>query len=126
MNAEIAKARATLPDFYKHWQHPGPGESDFCLKVRLNDGDYVEHFWLVALKGTPGHLTGIVNNDPDVVHTVKMGDRISIPDSQISDWLYLLNGKMVGNRTIRPLFKEMSPGDVKKMKDLLVDPDADH
>lgn len=122
MNAAIAKARATLPEFYKHWQKPGPGEEHFCLKLRITDGAKIEHFWLADIKGTPGHLTGVVGNEPEEVHTVKMYETIPIPDADISDWMYYRNGKVVGNLTVRALFKEMSPEDVKKMKSQLADP----
>ncbi len=31
---------------------------------------------------------GTINNDPEMVKNVKLGDRITIPEADISDWLY--------------------------------------
>ena len=50
MTAAIAKARATLSEFWKKFEHPGRNESDFSLKVRITDKNGVEHFWLGNLQ----------------------------------------------------------------------------
>jgi uncharacterized protein YegJ (DUF2314 family) len=122
MNAAIAKARESLPKFFERWKHPGPGESDFNLKLKFTEGDNVEHIWIGQLEGSPGRITGVVNDTPENIHSVKLGQRIPIPEDRISDWLYLRNGKMVGNWTVRALFKKMSPEEVKSMKARLADP----
>jgi uncharacterized protein YegJ (DUF2314 family) len=36
--------------------------------------------------------------------------------------MYMRNGKMVGNYTVRPLFKSMFAEDVTKVKSMLADP----
>ncbi len=45
-----------------------------------------------------------------------------IPEADISDWLYMRNGKMVGNYTLRALFKNMSPEEVREAKKRLGEP----
>jgi uncharacterized protein YegJ (DUF2314 family) len=122
MNAAIAKARASLPSFWQKFDHPGPGETDFALKVAIKDSNGTEHFWLVDLERKDGNITGTINNDPEIVKTVKDGDRIPIPEADISDWMYMRNGKMVGNHTVRALFKSMSPADVENVKNMLAEP----
>jgi uncharacterized protein YegJ (DUF2314 family) len=122
MNAAIAKARASLPEFWAKFDHPAEGESDFCLKVKITGKEGVEHFWLGDLAKTNDALYGTINNDADIVHSVKLGDRIQIPEADISDWLYQRNGKMVGNYTLRVLFKQMPAKEVTKLKAMLADP----
>jgi len=122
MNAAIEKARATLPTFFVHWKHPGPGESDFNLKLRITDDGSVEHFWLGQVTGTLGQLSGVVDDTPQTVHSVKLGQRIPISVDQITDWMYLRDGKIVGNLTMKVLFKHMHPKDVAKLKASLADP----
>jgi uncharacterized protein YegJ (DUF2314 family) len=122
MNAAIAKARASLPQFWTKFDHPAEGESDFCLKVKITGKEGVEHFWLGDLAKTNGALYGTINNDADIVHSVKIGDRIKIPEADISDWLYERNGKMYGNYTVRVLFKQMPADEVAKLKAMLADP----
>lgn len=122
MNAAIASARSTLPEFYKHFQAPGAGETGFNLKLKVTDGDAVEHLWLGDLQGAPGKMTGVVGNDVERVTTVKAGQRIPIPEADISDWMYLRNDKIVGNRTALVLIKQMSPEDAKEAKSHFEDP----
>ena len=122
MNAAIAKARASLPQVWQVFEHPEHGENDFCLKVKITDKTEVEHFWAADIERTNGIIKGTISNDPEFVHNVKNGDRITIPEADISDWLYMKDKKMVGNQTLRALFKEMSAEEVKKYKAMLADP----
>jgi len=122
MLAAIAKARETLPQFWAKFDSPQPGEDNFCLKVKIRDGKEVEHFWAEKLEKKDGKIFGSLANDPDLVHNVKLGDRIEIPEPDISDWFYMRNDKMVGNYTMRVLFDHMSPSEVAKYKALLADP----
>jgi uncharacterized protein YegJ (DUF2314 family) len=122
MNAAIAKARASLPDFWQVYEKREQGESDFSLKVKITDNGKIEHFWVVDIERKDGKITGTINNDPDIVHNVKLGDKITVNEPDISDWLYLRNGKMVGNYTLRVLFKQMSKEEVEKFKQMLADP----
>ena len=122
MNAAISKARGSLTEFWKLFEHPEHGETDFCLKVMIRDGTEIEHFWVRNLENKAGKIFGTVNNDPDIVHSVKLGDRIQVPEADISDWLYMQSGKMHGNYTLRVLFKQMSAAEVLKNKQMLADP----
>jgi len=122
MNAAIAKARETLPKFWAAFDNPGPGVENFSLKVKIKDGKEVEHFWTEKVEKKDGKIFANIANDPDLVHNVKLGDRIEIPEADISDWFYMQNGKMVGNYTLRVLFEHMSADEVQKYKALLADP----
>jgi len=122
MNAAIAKARDSLPDFWQVYEKREQGESGFSLKVKITDNGKIEHFWVADVERKDGKITGTISNDPDIVHNVKLGDKITVNEPDISDWLYLRNGKMVGNYTLRALFKEMSKSEVEKYKQLLADP----
>lgn len=122
MTAAIAKARETLPQFWKVFDKPERGESDFALKVEITDKRGSEHFWATDIERDAGKTMGTINNDPNTVTKVKLGDRIEIPEADISDWLYMRDGKMVGNHTLRALFKQMPAGEVEKLKKMLADP----
>jgi uncharacterized protein YegJ (DUF2314 family) len=118
MLAAIAKARDTLPRFWQIFDKREHSESDFCLKVKKG----TEYFWLTEIQRKDGKTLGKVDNDPDTVGNVKLGERIVIPEDDISDWLYMLHGKMVGNYTLRVLFKQMPANEVEKCKKMLADP----
>lgn len=122
MTAAIAKARETLPQFWQVFDKRERGETDFALKVRITDKRGVEHFWTTDLARRDGKTVGTINNDPNTVASVKLGDRIEIPEADITDWLYMRDGKMVGNLTLRPLFKQMPAAEVERLKKMMTDP----
>lgn len=122
MLAAIAKARETLPQFWTTFEKHEHGESGFALKVKITDKNGSEHFWATDLERRDGKIMGTINNDPNVVSTVKFGERIEIPESDISDWLYMRDGKMVGNETVKPLFKTMPTDEAKRVKSMMANP----
>lgn len=125
MAAAIKKGRETLPQFWRVFEKRENGETNFALKVKITDGDTHEHFWLTNLQRKQGKIFGTVDNDPQIVSNVRMGERLPIPEENISDWLYLRDGKMHGNFTIRPLFKSMPPEEVQQLKQMLAEPDSE-
>lgn len=122
MTIAISKARETLPHFWQVFDKRSRSESGFALKIKISDKKGVEHFWVIDLVRQAGKTMGTINNDPDTVGIVKLGDRIEIPEPDITDWLYMREGKMVGNFTLKPLFKQMPPEEVKKFKIMMTDP----
>ena len=122
MVAAIAKARETLPQFWQVFDKKERGESDFALKVKITDTKGTEHFWATDIERRDGKTMGTINNDPNTVASVKLGDRIEIPEADISDWLYMRDGKMVGNETLRPLLKKMPAAEAEKLKKMMASP----
>jgi uncharacterized protein YegJ (DUF2314 family) len=122
MLAAIAKARGSMPDFWQVFEKRPRGESNFSLKVKISDQKGTEFFWLNPIERKDGKTFGTINNDPDIVSSVKLGDRMQIPEADISDWLYMRDGKMVGNYTLRVLFKQMPANEVAKYKQMMADP----
>jgi uncharacterized protein YegJ (DUF2314 family) len=108
-----AKARASLPDFWKALQKPSPGEEKFSLKVGMSTGGRdSEHIWVNAIERlSDSRFAGRLNNDPRDIEGRKSGDRVEFDEAQISDWMFMRNGKIVGNETMRPLLEHM-PEDV--------------
>lgn len=123
VNAAINQARQALPAFWSEFEHPRPNESDFGLKLEIRDGDQVEHFWMTNIERRAGRISGVVSNDPEFVHNVKLGDRLPIPEKDISDWEYTRDGKLVGAYTTRVLVKRAPNSDeVRHVKQMLGEP----
>jgi uncharacterized protein YegJ (DUF2314 family) len=122
MVAAIAKARSTLPQFWQAFAKPARGESEFSLKVKITDKKGTEHFWANDIERRGGKTLGTINNDPSIVASVKFGDRIEIPEADISDWFYMRDGKMVGNRTLIPLLRTLPAKEAAAYRELLADP----
>lgn len=122
MVAAIAKARETLPQFWQVYDKRERGETDFALKVSITDKAGTEHFWTTDIERRDGRTMGTINNDPNIVSSVKLGDRIDITMANISDWLYMRDGKMVGNETLRPLLKTMPAAEAEKLRSMMASP----
>ncbi|TAL05466.1 MAG: DUF2314 domain-containing protein [Verrucomicrobia bacterium] len=122
MATAVAKARATLPDYWQLFEHPEHGESDFSLKVEVSDKHGTEHFWVVDPQRKDGKIFGTVDNDPELVKNVKAGDRIQVDEQAISDWGYVRDGKMHGKYTLRVLMKHMPAKEAEMYGQILADP----
>jgi uncharacterized protein YegJ (DUF2314 family) len=122
MVAAIKTARETLPHFWQVYEKPTRGETNFALKVKITDKQGTEHFWATDIERRERKITGTINNDPNIVKSVKLGDRMEIPEADISDWLYMRDDKMIGNQTVKPLFKQMPADEVKQLKAMMADP----
>jgi uncharacterized protein YegJ (DUF2314 family) len=121
MNAAIQTARGKLPEFWKVFDKPEQGESHFALKVKIEDKQGVEYFWATSLRHQDDKLFGTINNDPEIVKSVKLGQEIEVPESDVSDWMFMRDGKMFGNYTLRVLFKQMPKAEVEKYKAIMAD-----
>jgi uncharacterized protein YegJ (DUF2314 family) len=122
MSEAIAAARRTLPEFWRTHAAPSRGESGFALKVAIRDGEATEHFWAIDIERRNDKILATINNEPQTVSTVTFGQRLEVPEADITDWTFLRNGKFVGNYTVRPLFKTMPPEDVARMKSMMESP----
>ena len=122
MGAAKANARATLAKFWRAYENPGPGERDFALKVALPFAqNNTEHIWVSDIQRDGSSVSGVINNVPRDVKTLRLGQRIQIRDEQISDWMYLREGKIVGNHTLRPLLKRMPPAEAARYRVMLAE-----
>jgi uncharacterized protein YegJ (DUF2314 family) len=122
MTAAITKARTALPQFWRAFDNRERGETGFALKVRITDPRGTEHFWATDVERRDGKTIGTINNDPNIVKSVKLGDRVEIPEADISDWMYMRDGKMVGNETMKPLLKKMPAVEAERYKKMMVEP----
>lgn len=109
MNAAIQKARDSLPLFWAVFRDKPPEVTYFSLKVGISDGQGTEHFWTRDIELSDGRITAIIDNDPVMVKTVKRDQRVDVLEHDISDWMFVRNGKIVGGETLRVMLKQMSP-----------------
>lgn len=66
-------ARRTVAKFIAALKSPKSSQAGFSVKMRVDDGDAVEHFWLsqVSFDGTVFH--GVIENDPEIVTKCSCG-----------------------------------------------------
>jgi uncharacterized protein YegJ (DUF2314 family) len=107
MDTAIAKAKAELPKFLAKYQKTD-GEK-FHVKIPVMDpgNGKTEHFWCQLLKHQDRKFTARIDNEPGLVTNVKNGQTLTVAESEISDWMFMKQGKMYGNFTMKPLLKTL-------------------
>lgn len=130
MNWAIEKAKLTLWYFATCLQNPQPHQSYFSVKVKIIDGDNLEHIWLTDPHfDEEGHLFGTVSNEPVEVKTVKMNQKIGIDREHISDWMIVEHGRLIGGYTIRAIRNNIPDSDKPNFDQsigLYIDEGVDH
>jgi uncharacterized protein YegJ (DUF2314 family) len=116
MVAAIEKAQASLDEFLKLVANPPKGASGFKLKVKITDSHGSEHFWVIPFKQMPSGFVGIVADEPEYVTSVKLGQQINFPRSDITDWGYIQDGKQKGSFTVCVMFKHMPAVEVDQYR----------
>jgi uncharacterized protein YegJ (DUF2314 family) len=106
MMAARQKARATLPEFLKIASAPRSGMRNFTVKIGIVDGGQHEFFWIAPFKHDGTRFTGQIDNTPRMVKNVTKNQTITFDINDITDWMYVDNGKMKGNFSACVLLKK--------------------
>jgi uncharacterized protein YegJ (DUF2314 family) len=109
MHNAVIEARRTVRQFLKALKHPATGQEDFEVKKVFTQGDQIEHLWLTDVQLVGNHLEGRVDNQPRKITGVKLGQAVSVYPKEISDWLYVDHGNLVGGYTVRVRYNELPP-----------------
>lgn len=109
MNWAMEKARLTIGYFKESIQDPPPSQYGHSLKVRIEEGQNVEHLWLSDLSlDDDGLYYGTVDNAPVTIASLEAGSRLGVGIDAISDWLLVQDGRLIGGYTIRVYRESLS------------------
>lgn len=108
MVAAIAKAKATLGDFVAVLQQPRREQGGFAVKYPVKKAPGSEHVWVSDVRYSDGSFVGRLGNDP-IDSPLRFGDPVTIPRDDVSDWMYLENGRLAGGYTIRAMQRILPP-----------------
>jgi uncharacterized protein YegJ (DUF2314 family) len=111
MEHAVRNARRSLGFFIAALRKNKPGDTGFEVKKAFIDGNNVEHLWIGYLTFDGKNFHGKVNNRPHDVHNVKLGQSVTVAPGEMSDWMFVKNGKLVGGYTTRVLYARLSPQD---------------
>jgi uncharacterized protein YegJ (DUF2314 family) len=114
MNEAIEKSRSTFDTFLATFNNPKEEQMSFSVKMPFPTDDGAEHIWLVNIESQDGKLFGEVDNVPENVSSVKLGDKIEIDRHKISDWFYIDGDRLIGGLTIRVLRDRMTPSEKRQ------------
>lgn len=104
MNAAIAEAKRTFPDFLAAWRSGQYDADDFVFKYPLGG---FEHIWVRFDRVEGDTLIGRLANVPEQPG-FRIGQAVRVPVADISDWAYRdTAGVIVGHRTTRVMLDMM-------------------
>jgi len=111
MAVAFKRAREKLPEFLKLALTPRPATQGFAVKIGIPYGNRndAEFFWISPFEPRSDKYVGRINNTPRLAKTVKFGQVVEFAETEIVDWLYLEDGKMIGNYTTCALLKREPP-----------------
>lgn len=109
MNAAIAEARARMPELLTALKQRSGAVTRFSVKARYATRSGEEHIWIGDISYDGTSFAGRVENVPRDIEKLKYGDTVRIAPSQISDWLYVEDGRLVGAFTMRVIYRRMPP-----------------
>lgn len=113
MDAAIAEAQRTLPEFLAVLNDRPAGADEFVIKFPL--GGY-EHIWVDDPRLSGDVLVGRLSNVP-VQEGYAMGDEVRVPLAEVSDWAWRdASGVMHGHRTTRVLLPRIAPEEAASLR----------
>jgi len=105
MEGAINAARETLGDFLRAFVRPTKNQKSFLLKVKFFEK---EHIWMADLDLSSKPSIGTVANEPNAPE-LKFMQRAEFDPSQITDWMYVEDGYLVGGYTTQLIRSRKSP-----------------
>ncbi len=113
----VAKARATQMQFVAAIQNPKPSYHGLAVKKGFaTPSGGLEHMWIGQPRWDGKVFHGVVDNEPVDTKLVKLGDAVTVTPSELSDWMYIDGGNLVGGYTIRAILAEQSPQERAKFE----------
>ena len=105
------EARAGLSVFFRHLTGPGEGEGGFSVKYPFttdsDSGVDLEQMWLTGIRFRNNRYYGKLADTPIHVSGMKKGDTVTFIPDNITDWMYVKNGEIIGGRSIKYLLEQI-------------------
>jgi len=111
MDRAVENAQKSLGFFMAALRAKKNGDTVFEIKKGFIDGDKVKHLWIREVTYDGKNFHGKIDNRPLEVSNVQLGQRVSVAPQDVTDWMFLKDGKLIGGYTTRVLYARMSPED---------------
>ncbi len=108
MNAAMAKAQTTLTSFIAVLSFPQTNQQYFLIKGKFTAGDMVEHIWVADVTFDGKMFRGVLANDPESIPSLSFKQPVEVQPAQVSDWMFVQDGRLVGGYTSRILRNRMT------------------
>jgi len=88
MHTAYIKAQDQLDYFLKLSNQPPEQTKGFAIKVRLQEGEQQEFFWLYPFEYDGEDFAGRLNDDPSILLKSNKGDIVTFTRRDIVDWTF--------------------------------------
>ena len=105
MNAAKQKAKSTLGRFRELAARKAPGT--YTIKFPLTQNGATEHIWLQLTSDRGAEFVGLIANDPVNGAKYRKGQPMTVPTSQVEDWMVRNGAEIYGGYTARVAFAQM-------------------
>ena len=104
-------AQAGLSVFFRHLNGAEEGEYGFCIKYPFpadpDSGTNAEQIWLTGIRFRNNRYYGTLADTPVRISYMKKGDTVTFSPDNITDWMFVKNGEIVGGRSIKYLLEQI-------------------
>jgi uncharacterized protein YegJ (DUF2314 family) len=108
-DAAIKQARDSLDMFTTKISTPRASRTFVALKVRFYPPDQLpQEIWIDEVTYRDGVFRGTMGDDIPALK-LEMGEKITIDEDDIIDWMVVEDGKLIGGYTIRLAVQRMLP-----------------
>lgn len=105
MQGAKAKGHATLPRFHELMAARTPGT--YTVKFPLTQNGATEHIWMQLVAFSDGHFVGLLADKPVNGNQYRMGDRMTVAEADVEDWMIRNGGDVYGGYTVRQALADM-------------------
>lgn len=87
----VHQAREGLPAFWSAWADNSFGKGDYLVSAIFTneDGKRAEFLWMTVEARGEGEVTGSLTGVPTVRTDIKPGDRVTVQEDWIVDWMFV-------------------------------------
>lgn len=120
MNKAFKFARLNFRYFWREvsWDRRRiiPGLERAFVKAPFSDekDGFVEHMWITDVQFDGKIISGVLASKPIRLKSIKLDDKVSIPLDKISDWLYVIDGRVFGGYSVHAIRASMTDAELKK------------
>lgn len=119
LDAAIAQARGSLDEFVTRIATAHANRTFVAVKVRFTPpGEPPQEIWVDEVTYTNGVFRGNMGDDIPSLR-LEAGEKITIDEQDIVDWMIVEDGKLVGGYTIRLAVQRMSPEERERFLETL-------
>jgi uncharacterized protein YegJ (DUF2314 family) len=108
VDAAMAEASKSLPQFWAKFDAREPGTTDFVVKLAMPAGHGTEYIWADPVSHSDTEVVATLANEPFHIEGVHSGSRVIVRPEKVVDWTYEKNGKLYGHFTTRALLRQMT------------------